>query len=75
MTTKEAILAEIENVRESDLDELYRLIQSFVKTRQQPRTENLMARLREIKIDGPEDLAENHDLYLSGEKNVKADLR
>lgn len=30
-----------------------------------------MARLREIKIDGPEDFASNFDLYMSGEKQFE----
>jgi hypothetical protein len=29
-----------------------------------------MAKLREITIDGPEDFAENIDLYLTGEKTI-----
>jgi hypothetical protein len=30
----------------------------------------LLARLRRIRITGPEDFSENIDAYLSGEKNV-----
>ncbi len=30
-----------------------------------------MAKLKQVKIDGPEDFATNHDLYMSGEKRVQ----
>lgn len=36
---------------------------------------NLLARLQNISIEGPEDFADNHDLYISGEKRIEADLR
>lgn len=31
---------------------------------------NLLSRLRNITIEGPEDFAANHDLYISGEKQI-----
>ena len=34
------------------------------------KRKGLLARLQEIQIDGPEDFAENFDLYASGEKRV-----
>jgi len=34
-----------------------------------------MSKLKNIKIDGPEDFAENIDLYLSGEKRIEPDIR
>lgn len=36
---------------------------------------SLMSRLRNISIEGPEDFAVNHDLYISGEKRIEPDLR
>lgn len=38
----------------------------------EPKPDNtpLLARLREIKIDGPPDFSQNIDAYLNGEKNV-----
>ncbi|MBA3439802.1 MAG: hypothetical protein H0T92_08035 [Pyrinomonadaceae bacterium] len=73
MITKEVIKSEIEKVPperlEERLDELYRVVKSF--TMPDPSPEKIfMARLREIKIDGPEDFAANIDLYLTGEKTV-----
>ena len=68
MTTKELIEAEIERMSEEELDELYKLIKDFAQSRPQPREESILVKLRNIQFDGPEDLAANHDLYLSGEK-------
>jgi hypothetical protein len=33
-----------------------------------------MSRLRNISIEGPEDFAANHDLYISGEKRIEPDI-
>ena len=70
MISKELIKAEIERVPEERLDDLY----SVIRTYSQPRTQNdgrsLMSKLRDVTINGPEDFAENIDLYLTGEKTV-----
>lgn len=68
MTTKELIKAEIDNLSEEDLDELYALIKSFARTRDQGKKEGLLSKLQSIQIDAPEDFAANLDLYVSGEK-------
>jgi len=39
------------------------------------KKQSLMSKLKNIKIDGPEDFAENIDLYLSGEKRIEPDIR
>lgn len=76
MTLKELIKAEVDEVSEERLDELYSLVQQF-KEVPGPREgrPSLMSRLKRIKIDAPEDFAANLDLYLSGEKSVDSDLR
>jgi hypothetical protein len=68
MTTKELIKAEIDRLSDEDLDELYRLIKDFTKSRPQNNGESILSKLQTIQFDGPEDLAANHDLYLNGEK-------
>lgn len=73
MTTKERIYAEIESLGEENLDELYRLIRRF-KASRSPSGPGLMTRLKAVQIEGPDDFAENLDLYLSGEKRVEDDL-
>jgi hypothetical protein len=58
MTMRELIQAEIANVPEEKLDELYHLIQRFT-TAEAPPFGSIMAKLREIRIDAPADFATN----------------
>ncbi|RME40593.1 MAG: hypothetical protein D6796_17035 [Caldilineae bacterium] len=67
MVTKEKIRAEIEKVDEAYLDELYRLIQSFVQRKQSSKSSGVLSKLQEVRIDGPVDFAKNHDFYVTGE--------
>jgi hypothetical protein len=78
MITKELIHAEIENIREEDLDELFQIIRRFAEARaSSPRKSGALSKLKQIKIRAPEDFAANLDLYLSGEKRLadEQDLR
>jgi hypothetical protein len=68
MTTKELIKAEIDSLPEEDLDELYRLIKDFTRSKPQNNGQSILTKLQQIQFDGPEDLAVNHDLYLIGVK-------
>ena len=36
---------------------------------------SLLKRLQNISIEGPEDFAANHDMYISGEKRIEPDIR
>ena len=70
MMTKERIFAEIERLDEDQLDELYTVIRQF--TQEQRATKpRLMAKLKRIQIDAPEDFAANLDVYLSEEKRAR----
>jgi acyl-CoA-binding protein len=62
MKTKELIQAEIDSVSEEHLDELYRLIKQFAQSKQHAQKPSFMARLKNIKIDAPEDFATNLDI-------------
>lgn len=64
MVTKELIYREIDNVGGEYLDELYEVIRSFVRSRQQGGKQSLMSGLKNIAIDAPEDFAASHDLYM-----------
>ena len=75
MTTKEMIIAEIDNLNEEELNEIYNLIRSFGGSSATGKKQSLMSSLLEIQIDGPEDFAANLDLYLSGEKREEHDIR
>jgi hypothetical protein len=74
MTTKELIQAELDRVNEEDLDELYKLVKDFTKSKKPGSNQSLMSKLRSIKIDAPEDFSANFDLYVSGEKSADPNL-
>ncbi|KAB8317151.1 hypothetical protein SD81_017575 [Tolypothrix campylonemoides VB511288] len=71
MSTKEKIQAEIDNLDEKYLDELYLLIKNFTQSKQSLQKPSFMSKLKQIKIDAPEDFAANLDLYVSGKKGVE----
>jgi len=68
MTTKERLLLEIEKLNQEELAELFALVKSFLQTKQKLARPTFLEQLSRIQINGPEDFAENLDLYLSGEK-------
>ena len=67
MTSKGRIKMEIDNVPEERLDDLHQLLKEFSKSKNSGGKGNLMAKLRQIKIQGPKDFSKNIDAYLSGE--------
>ena len=71
MTTKEQIKDEIDNLKDADLEELHMLIKDFVRTKAAPQPSSFMARMRNIKIEAPEDFSTNLDQYTSGEKSIE----
>jgi hypothetical protein len=74
MSTKEKILHELDNLDEEELDALYELVQQFLETQRAKTTSSpFLEQLSRIQIDGPEDFAENIDLYLTGEKQFDPD--
>ena len=76
MTTKEKILEDIDNLDEDELEAFHELVKQFLQTRQwKPAAPSLLEQLSRIQIDGPEDFAENIDLYLTGEKQFDPNSR
>ncbi len=71
MITKEMVRTEIDQLNEEQLQVLYRFVKDLAKQPAERKDESLLARLRRIQFDGPEDLASNHDLYVSGEKSAR----
>ncbi len=67
MISKEVIKKEIDNIPEERLGELHQLIKEFTKSKNARNKGNLMAKLRQIKIQGPKDFSKNIDAYLSRE--------
>lgn len=71
MSTKELLLSKIETMSQAELEELYMVVTEFLQSkRAKPSTSPFLERLGQIQIDGPEDFAENIDLYLNGEKQI-----
>lgn len=74
---RDLIKAEVDNIDKKYLDEIYNYILNK-QDRQEKSTsvkQSLMSKLRAIKIDAPDDFAENFDLYLRGEKKLETDTR
>lgn len=70
MTTKELIEIEIQSMDESQLDALYQAAKQITVNRERVSSSSLMSKLKQIKIQAPEDFATNLDLYASGEKRA-----
>ena len=71
MVTRELVKEEIERLNREELSEVYKFIkQKLVQPKVKTKKRSLMASLRAIKIDAPEDFAINHDLYVTGEKRA-----
>lgn len=68
--TKELIHQAIDKIDDTDLNEVYLLIQKFSLETQQKRRQNLLSKLRQIQIEGPEDFAMDSDAYVLGEKHA-----
>ena len=62
MTTRELIQAEIDQLPEESLEEVYRLLKSFTQARQQKtqQPQSLVSRLKNIKIDAPENFSTSY---------------
>ncbi len=71
MTAKDNIKAEIDSLNEEYLDELYLLIKDFAQSKQNLKKPSFMSKLKQIKIDAPEDFASNLDSYLAGNEGEK----
>jgi len=70
MTTKERLQAELEHLSEDDMAELLRVIQqSRARVREGAKT-GLLSKLRQVRINAPEDFAANLDQYASGERRI-----
>ena len=69
MISKELIKLEIDRMSDERLEELYSVIKSYSERSIQNGGPSFMSKLKEITIEGPEDFAENIDLYLTGEKS------
>jgi CRISPR/Cas system CSM-associated protein Csm2 small subunit len=70
--TKEAVKREIDKVPVEKLNVLYKYIKDLSRVKPKKKNkESLMANLRKVKIEAPQDFSRNIDLYLNGEKTVE----
>ena len=64
MVTREQILVEVRKMPDKYLDELYQVIKDFEsRPRTESSNEDVMAKLREIKISASPDFSTRADLY------------
>lgn len=72
MISRDLIKADIERVPEERLDDLYSMVKSYSEPRTQNNGRSFMSKVQDVTIDGPEDFAENIDLYMAGEKTWRS---
>ncbi len=72
MVTREEIVAELQKVPERHLDEVYRLIKRYEATTEDAAVnDNVMAKLRQIKISASPDFSIRANLYELEEQNAR----
>ena len=72
MVTREEVIAEIQKVPEKHLGELYRLIKNYeAASGEDESNQNVMAKLRQIKISASPDFSTKANLYDLEEQNAK----
>ena len=74
MTTRDLIQGEIDRLDELSLQKIYGFIQQMSTQSEEKPSSGLLAKLRQIKLDGPTDFAENIDLYLNEPHHGDTDL-
>ena len=65
MTTRDLIQGEIDRLDELSLQRIHGFIQHISAQSEEKPSSGLLAKLRQIKLDGPVDFVENIDLYLN----------
>ncbi len=68
--TKEYIHQTIDQMGETGLNEVYRHVKKLTSKTTKPDGQSLFSKLRQIQIDGPEDLAADCDNYVLGKKHA-----
>ncbi len=70
MISREKIIEEIEKIPDELLGELYKVIKDF-EEQKEDSDQNVMARLRQIRISAPPDFSVKANLYSSEDENAK----
>jgi hypothetical protein len=61
MDTRSLLHAEIDKLGPDELEQVFQLVRGISRSRDAAQAPGLLARLRRIEIDAPEDFAENLD--------------
>lgn len=64
----EEAINKIKTLPESEQERIALLIIKEITAENPPKKQGVLSKLKEIKIQAPEDFAQNIDLYLNGEK-------
>jgi hypothetical protein len=73
MTTKERVVAELSKFNDDEMSQLLKIVEQMAQKEAEPVSPGkpgLLSKLKQIKIDAPEDFAANLDAYMSGEKQI-----
>jgi hypothetical protein len=68
MVTRELLQAEIAKLNDTQLEEVYTLLQRYVESKTASQKSSFLADLSQIKIQAPPDFSTNWEQYASGEK-------
>ncbi len=74
MTTKELIQAEMAQMNDEQLAEVYALMRHIAQDPQQPATESIFDTLPRIRIQGPADLSTNFERYMGQDADDEPDI-
>lgn len=68
-TILEEAINQIKSLPESEQERIALLIIKEISADKSSHRKGILSKLKEIKIQAPEDFSQNIDLYLNGEKN------
>ncbi len=70
MSTLELIQAQLPELDESNLQQIYAFIQALPASAATRAKPGILSKLRQVQIDAPADFAENLDQYLNQDHNA-----
>jgi hypothetical protein len=68
MTTRQLVDAKLDELSEDQLHDVYDYVTTLTNGGNAISGGDIFERLRQVRIEGPNDFARNLDLYLSGER-------
>ena len=74
MVTRALVKAEIDNLRDDDVEIVYSLIKRILRQSDQAHTPPLLIKLQSVAIQGPPDFSRNLDYYLKLQEGTPSPL-